>query len=128
MQVRKLLVIGATLASFVAGSCFAQDKVAKQAEVKAKAAQALEDFYKADPKLKDAVAKASGYAVFTTYGLSFLVGGAGGKGIAHDNKTKSITYMDLAQASAGLQIGASDTRYLFVFKDAKSLAEFIDKG
>jgi lipid-binding SYLF domain-containing protein len=128
MQVRKLLVIGTALASFVAGSAFAQDKAAKQAEVRAKATQALEDFYKADPKLKGAVAKAPGYAVFTTYGLSFLIGGAGGKGIAYDNKTKKTTYMDLAQASAGLQIGASDTRYLFVFTDEKSLAQFIEKG
>jgi lipid-binding SYLF domain-containing protein len=128
MQLRKLLVIGATLASFLTAGAFAQDKAARQAEVKAKAGQALQDFYKADPKLKDAVAKAPGYAVFTTYGLTFLVGGAGGKGLAHDNKTKKDTFMDLAQASAGLQIGASDTRYLFVFKDAKALADFIDKG
>jgi lipid-binding SYLF domain-containing protein len=129
MQVRKLLVIGATLVSFVAaGTAFAQDKAAKQAEVKAKAAATLADFYKAEPKLKGEVANAPGYAVFTTYGLSFLLGGAGGKGIAHDNKTKKDVYMDLAQASAGVQIGASDTRYLFVFKDAKSLAEFIEKG
>ncbi len=128
MQLRKLLVIGATLASFLAAGAFAQDKAARQAEVKAKAAQTLEDFYKADPKLKDAVAKAGGYAVFTTYGFTFGVGGAGGKGLAHDNTTKKDTYMDLAQASAGLQIGASDTRYLFVFKDSKSLEQFIDKG
>ena len=129
MQVRKLLVIGATLVSFVAaGTAVAQDKAAKQAEVKAKATQTLEDFYKADPKLKEAVAKAPGYAVFTTYGLSFLVGGAGGKGLVHDNKTKNDTYMDLAQASAGLQVGESDTRYLFVFKDAQHMAQFIDKG
>lgn len=129
MQPRKLIVLAATLVSFVAaGSAFAQDKAAKQKEVKAKAAATLEDFYKAEPKLKEVVAKAPGYAVFTTYGLSFLVGGAGGKGIAHDNKTKKDVYMDLAQASAGVQIGASDTRYLFVFKDAKSLNDFIEKG
>lgn len=129
MQVRKLLVLGATLVSFVAaGTAFAQDKAAKQAEVKAKAMQSLEDFYKAEPKLKDAVAKAPGYAVFTTYGISFLVGGAGGKGIAHDSKTKKDTFMEIGQASAGLQVGASDTRYLFVFKDAKSLNDFIEKG
>lgn len=129
MQVRKLLVLGATLVSFVAaGTAFAQDKAAKQAEVKTKATQSLEDFYKAEPKLKDAVAKAPGYAVFTTYGISFLVGGAGGKGIAHDNKTKKDTFMEIGQASAGLQVGASDTRYLFVFKDAKSLNDFIEKG
>jgi lipid-binding SYLF domain-containing protein len=128
MQLSRRLVIGATLASFLAAGAFAQDKAAKQAEVKAKATQALQDFYKADAKLKDAVAKAPGYAVFTTYGISFLVGGAGGKGLAHDKKTGKDTYMSLAQASAGLQIGASDTRYLFVFKDAKSLSEFIEKG
>jgi lipid-binding SYLF domain-containing protein len=128
MQLRTLLVVGATLASFLAPSAFAQDKAAKQAEVKAKATQTLEEFYKADAKLKDVVSKSAGYAVFTTYGLSFGLGGAGGVGLAHDNKTKMDTYMSIAQASAGLQIGASDTRYLFTFKDAKSLASFIEKG
>ena len=129
MQVRKLFVIGATFVSFLAaGATFAQDKATKQAEVKAKATQTLDDFYKADPKLKDAVAKAPGYAVFTTYGLSFLVGGAGGKGLVHDNKSSMDTFMDLAQASAGVQVGVSDTRYLFVFKDAQQMAQFIDTG
>jgi lipid-binding SYLF domain-containing protein len=129
MKVRNLFILGAALVSLVAaGPGFAQDKAKKQAEIRAKATQTLEDFYKSDPKLRDAVAKAPGYAVFTTYGFSFVLGGSGGKGIAHDNKTKKVTYMDLGQASAGVQIGASDTRYLFVFKDAKSLAEFVDKG
>jgi lipid-binding SYLF domain-containing protein len=128
MQLRKLLAIGATLVAFLAAGAFAQDKAAKQTEVKAKAAQALQDFYKADPKLKDAVAKAPGYAVFTTYGLSFGFGGAGGKGLVHDEKNKKDTFMNIAQASAGIQMGASDTRYLFVFKDADSMAQFIDKG
>ena len=129
MQGRKLVAIGAMLLVFVAtGTAVAQDKAAKQTEIRAKATQTLEDFYKADPKLKDAVAKAPGYAVFTTYGFSFLLGGAGGKGLVNDNKTKQVTYMELGQASAGLQIGASDTRILFVFKDAKSMADFVDKG
>jgi lipid-binding SYLF domain-containing protein len=128
MQLRKLLVIGAALLSMLGASTFAQDKSAKQSEVKAKAMQALQDFYKADPKLKDAVAKAPGYAVFTTYGLSFGLGGAGGKGVAHDSKARKDTFMSIAQASAGLQIGASDTRYLFVFSSEKALNEFIEKG
>jgi len=127
MKRRTLLVTSAALASLLA-SAYAQDKAAQQAEVKAKAMQALQDFNAADAKIKDAVGKAPGYAVFTTYGLSFGLGGAGGKGIAHDSKSRKDTYMSIAQASAGLQIGASDTRYLFVFKDAKSLADFIEKG
>src|SRR5262245_38181350 len=128
MQLRKLLIIGAALLWTLSLGAFAQDKAAQQIEIKTKAMQALQDFYKADPKLKDAVAKAPGYAVFTTYGLSFGLGGAGGKGIAHDSTTKKDVFMSIAQANAGLQIGASDTRYLFVFSDAKALAEFIDKG
>jgi lipid-binding SYLF domain-containing protein len=107
---------------------FAQDKAAKQAEVKAKAGQALEDFYKADPKLKSAVANAPGYAVFTTYGLSFGLGGAGGKGVAHDNKSSKDVFMNIAQASAGFQLGASDTRYLFVFTDPHAFASFVAHG
>jgi len=128
MPLRKLIIIAATLLSTLGLGAFAQDKAAKQSEVRTKATQALQDFYKADPKLKDAVAKAPGYAVFTTYGLSFGLGGAGGKGLAHDSKAKKDVYMSIAQASAGLQIGASDTRYLFVFSDAKALTDFIDKG
>ncbi|MBB3178238.1 YSC84-related protein [Variovorax sp. Sphag1AA] len=128
MERRKILIIVAALTSLLASSAYARDKAAHQAEVKAKAMQALQDFYQADPAIKDAVNKAPGYAVFTTYGLSFGLGGAGGKGLAHDSKSKKDTYMSIAQASAGLQVGASDTRYLFVFNDAKSLADFINKG
>src|SRR4051812_3699339 len=99
MQRRKFLLIAPAL---VAGSTVhAQaDKGAKQSEVKAKANQTLQDFYKADPQLQDAVLKAPGYAVFTTFGLSFVFGGAGGKGVAHDSKTSTDTYMNIAQGSA----------------------------
>ena len=48
--------------------------------------------------------------------------------MVHDNKTKKDTFMDMAQASAGVQIGASETSYLFVFKDAASMQQFIDSG
>jgi len=128
MRFSNLLITGVAFLSMLGTGAYAQGKPAQQAEVQAKAMQALQDFYTADPKLKDAVAGAPGYAVFTTYGLSFGLGGAGGKGIAHNNKTKSNVYMSIAQASAGLQIGASDTRYLFVFNDVKALNEFIEKG
>ncbi|MBO9648811.1 MAG: hypothetical protein J7605_09880 [Variovorax sp.] len=130
MKRRKILFVGAAMATLLVSVSYAKDKdkAAHQAEVKSKAMHALQDFYKADPKIKDEIGKAPGYAVFTTYGLSFGLGGAGGKGVAHDSMSKKDTYMSIAQASAGLQIGASDTRYLFVFDNAKSLADFIDQG
>jgi lipid-binding SYLF domain-containing protein len=116
--------------AFVAGPAAAQtsDKAKKQEEVLKAAEVSLADFYKADPKIKTMVDKAPGYAVFKTYGLSFVLGGAGGKGVVYERATKKHTYMELALASAGAQIGASDTRYLFIFKDTKDLRQFIDSG
>ena len=129
MKLHHLLTIAAVTLSLAAGGALAQsEKEKKQAEVRKATATSLEKFYKADPKLKGEVAKAPGYAVFTTFGISFLIGGAGGKGLTHDNKTKKVTYMDMAQASAGLQIGAAESETLIIFKSPKAMQEFIDKG
>jgi lipid-binding SYLF domain-containing protein len=130
MRLQRLFTVGLLSLSFTATSAVADnaDKAKKQAEIRGKVHTSLNAFYKADPKLKAEVAKAAGYGVFGTYGLSFLVGGAGGSGVVHDNKTKQDTFMDMGQASAGLQIGASETSYLFIFKDAASMQQFIDSG
>jgi lipid-binding SYLF domain-containing protein len=129
MKLHHLLTTTVVALSLATGSALAQDdKAKKQAEVRKATQTSLEKFYKEDPKLKDAVAKAPGYAVFTTYGISFIFGGAGGKGLATDNKTKKITYMDMAQASAGLQVGATESETLIIFKTAQALQNFVDKG
>jgi lipid-binding SYLF domain-containing protein len=130
MRLQRLFTVGLVALSFIAASAAADDadKAKKQAEIRGKVDTSLNAFYKADPKIKAEVKKAAGYGVFGTYGLSFLVGGAGGTGVVHDNKTKKDTFMDMAQASAGLQVGASETNYLFVFKDAASMQQFIDSG
>jgi lipid-binding SYLF domain-containing protein len=129
MKLLQILTAGALTLSLAAGSALAQsDKAKKQAELRKVTNASLEKFYKAEPKLKGEVAKAPGYAVFTTYGLSFLIGGQGGKGIAHNAKTKHDTYMEMAQASAGLQIGASESEILIVFKTTKALDDFVTKG
>jgi lipid-binding SYLF domain-containing protein len=129
MRLSRFLTAAAVTLSLAAGAALAQDdKAKKQAEVRKVTAGSLEKFYKANPKLKEEVTKAPGYAVFTTYGFSFIFGGAGGKGLVHDNKTKKVTYMDMAQASAGLQVGASESETLIVFKSPAAMQNFIDKG
>ena len=129
MKLHGLLTAAVVTLSLAAGNAFAQsDKAKKQAEVRKAAETALEKFYKADPKIRGEVEQAPGYAVFTTYGLSFIIGGAGGKGLVHDMKTKKDTYMDMAQASAGLQIGAAESETLIIFKSEKALTEFVTKG
>ena len=129
MDARRRTMACALLLAVAAGGATAQDDRAKrQAEIRAAAQAALEKFYKAEPKLRAEVAKAPGYAVFTTYGLSFFVGGAGGKGLVHDAASRSDTFMNMGQASAGVQFGAGETDLLIVFRTRDRLRQFVDKG
>jgi len=122
--------IGTALALLV-GACASTspaEKSSKQSEVREATQRSLQKFYKADPTLQSAVAMAPGYGIFTTYGLSFILGGAGGSGIVHNNSTNVDTFMDTAQASAGLQAGVAQTDTLIVFKTQQALEKFVEKG
>ena len=128
MKLRSVFAVFA-LAAFAATSAVAaSDKEAKQAEVKKATAAALDKFYKERPALQKEVTGAPGYAVFTTYGVSFIVGGGGGTGLAHDNATKKVVYMNMGKASAGLQVGLAQQDTLIVFKSKPALQKFVDKG
>jgi lipid-binding SYLF domain-containing protein len=129
MKIHQLLAAGAAFIALAGGNALAEGtKAEKRAEVLKSSRATLADFYKHEPKLKGQVEKSTGYATFTTYGLSFLIGGAGGKGVVHDRKTGKETFMDMAQASAGVQIGLSQSRVLIVFKNEKAVRTFVDKG
>lgn len=128
MRMTRWLGICALSLSFVAGTAFAQDKAARQAEVLKKTDAALQAFYAKKPELKAAVAKAPGYGVFTTYGVSFLVGGSGGTGVVHDNKTSANTFMKMGSATVGGQIGAAENDVLIIFKNAAAMSDFVNKG
>ena len=104
------------------------DRTKKQADIRQATQTALEKFYQAKPELRDEVTKAPGYAVFTTYGASLVVGGAGGKGIAHDNRTNQDMFMEMGQASAGLQAGIAQSEVLIVFESPEAFQKFVDKG
>jgi lipid-binding SYLF domain-containing protein len=126
-----LNLLGAAVVALLVAACAttsSESTSSKQAEVRQATQKSLSKFYQANPQLQADVANAPGYAVFTTYGLSFIVGGAGGKGLVHNNQTGTDTFMDTAQASAGAQIGAAETDTLIIFKTAEAMQKFIDKG
>lgn len=126
-----LIVSGAAL-TVVATPALARDDAAsvkaERAELHKMCSDALATLYKAKPALKARIAKAAGYGCFTSFGMSFFVGGAGGEGLVHSNRTGKDVYMKMAQASGGFDFGIKDYREVLVFNDAKTLAQFVDKG
>jgi lipid-binding SYLF domain-containing protein len=111
-----------------AGPALAADPAAQKAELRKMCDEALATLYKAKPETKAAIEKAAGYGCFSSFGISFFVGGAGGRGLVHDNASKKTVYMNMGQATGGLDFGIKDYREVLVFKDKATLAKFVDKG
>jgi len=128
MKFHTFLGLGVLSLSLMSGAAAAADKNTKKAEVDKATQTALAHFYQAKPELQAAVDKAPGYGIFTTYGVSFLIGGSGGSGVVHNNATKKNTYMSVGGASAGVQLGASETEMLIIFKTAAAMNKFVEKG
>jgi lipid-binding SYLF domain-containing protein len=130
MNIKSILGISALSLSLslAAGSAFAATKAEKQAEALKATSAARDRIYAKNPALKADVAKAAGYAVFTTYGVSFIVGGSGGTGVVHDNKTSNNTFMKIGGASAGFQLGAVENDVLVIFKSAAAMQGFVKNG
>ena len=123
-----VLFAPAALAQSQAPAAKAADLDTKRAELRKMCDEALAVVYKAKPAVKEAVAKSAGYGCFTSFGMSFFVGGAGGQGLVHANASGKDTYMKMGQASGGLDFGIKQYREVLVFKDAKTLQQFVDKG
>ena len=99
MKLPHLLTTAALTLSLAAGTALAQDdKAKKQAEVRKATATSLGKFYKEDPKLKEAVTNAPGYAVFTTYGLSFLIGARASSRTTRRRRSPTWTWRRRARA------------------------------
>jgi lipid-binding SYLF domain-containing protein len=126
---RRRLVLAMTLALAVPSVAFAATKQESRAEVSKKGQQALNALYKAQPSARKAVESAAGYAAFSNFGMKILVAGGGsGKGIAVNNKTKTTTYMKMAEVQAGLGFGVKKFQLIWVFETEKALNDFINSG
>ncbi len=91
MKLHHLLTTAVLSLSLAAGSALAQDeKAKKQAEIRKVTATSLERFYKADPKLKEAVANGAGLRRLHHLRLQLHPRRRGRQGLAQDNKTKKV--------------------------------------
>ncbi len=129
MDVKPLIAITAgVLLTMTMAPAQAKDAEQARAERRKMCDEALATLYKSKPELKAHVAKAAGYGCFSSFGVSFLLGGAGGAGLVHDNRTKKTVYMNMGQATGGVDFGIKDYREVLVFNDAKALNDFVTKG
>lgn len=90
--------------------------------------EVLKEIYQQNPIVKDKVAKAVGYAVFSNVGVNVVFASfAGGHGIVVGSGGHE-TFMKMGSAGIGLGLGVKDFRALFIFNDKEKLEAFIDKG
>jgi lipid-binding SYLF domain-containing protein len=106
----------------------AADVQKERTEVRNMCQAALDTLYKEKPELKAHVAKSAGYGCFSSFGFTFILGGAGGKGLVHDNASGKDVFMNMGQASAGADVGIKDYREVLVFKNKATLQKFVDSG
>ena len=104
-------------------------KAQAQADVRKMAKETLSRLYEAQPRAKNAIGKAAGYAVFSNFGMKvFFAGGGKGKGMAVDHATNNETFMKMVEIQAGLGLGIKKFRLVWVFENKKDLNSFINSG
>jgi lipid-binding SYLF domain-containing protein len=127
MNLRFPLFIAACVFGFGISGC-ATDVPKERADLRKMCDDALAALYKEKPEVRAEIGKSAGYGCFANVGATYFIGGAGGKGLVHNSATKKDTYMNMAQASAGIDVGAKDYREVLVFRDRQTLERFVESG
>jgi lipid-binding SYLF domain-containing protein len=101
----------------------------QRATIQTETHKALDELYAAQPVAKDKVAKAAGYAYFSTVNVNLLLlSTENGYGVVHNNSTGKDTYMKMAGGGVGVGMGLKDYRAVFIFKEPGVMETFVTKG
>ena len=129
---KSILVPVCLLAALLAGGCATTGggTPAEQREsILAMKNEVLSELYRQKPDVKQQIANAPGYAVFSNANVNVVLASfGGGYGVARDNRSGKYTYMKMGEVGVGLGLGVKDFRLVFVFHDAAAMRDFIDKG
>lgn len=97
--------------------------------VRAMTEQSLDQLYREEPAARNAVANATGYAVFSDLGFkAMFLGGAHGKGMAVNNTTKQETFMKMSEFLPGLGVGVEKYRLVLIFENPDAFHKFVTSG
>jgi lipid-binding SYLF domain-containing protein len=122
-----VVLVGAWLTG--ASRVAAESAEEKREDILQMADNTLAQLNRLAPGAREVIGDAAGYGVFSDQGVKILVFGSGlGKGVVINNSTKRATYMVMGQVQAGLGLGISKFRQVFVFQTADALNNFINYG
>lgn len=124
---RLILSLFLTLFLF-SGFTFGNSDEERRAERLNDSKEALELLYQEEPTAKEEIQSAYGYATFKNYGMSIMISFEGGTGLAHNNKTKQVTYMNMGSSGLGMGFGAKEFMAVFVFENKKVFDKFLKDG
>jgi len=128
---KRILTLGCMAMLLLAGGCATTGSTPaeQRASIQAMKNQVLSEIYRQKPDVKQQVASAPGYAVFSNANVNLVLASfGGGHGVARNNLTGEQTYMKMGEVGVGLGLGVKDFRLLFVFHDEAAMSRFIDKG
>jgi lipid-binding SYLF domain-containing protein len=100
----------------------------KRAKIDSNERDTLKRLFEENDKAKRLFDRAIGYAVFDNTKVSLGLTGGGGAGVAVDKGSGKRTYMKMGTAGLNLGLGAQVYQIVFLFEDAETLSNFIEKG
>jgi len=100
----------------------------KRMKIDETAEETLQTLFTDDEKAKALYDKAYGWAVFDNLKLAFGFSGGGGQGVAVAKESGDRTYMKMGTVGVGLGLGANKYQIVFLFQDAQTFDNFVNKG
>jgi lipid-binding SYLF domain-containing protein len=120
-----LLVLLLAMSSMAAAASVAE----KRQSVRDMANNTLDRLYQVHPSAQAAIESAEGYAVFSNYGVKFLLlGGGKGKGLAVNNRSGEEVFMKMVEVQAGFGLGVKKFSMVFVFETENAFERFVNSG
>jgi lipid-binding SYLF domain-containing protein len=113
----------------VAAPVHAADKAQQQADIRKTSQDILAELVRIQPSAQAAVERAAGFAVFSSAGLKvFVAGGGMGTGMAVNNRTRQVVFMKMAEVQAGLGMGFSRLKQVWIFDTQAAFDSFVNSG
>jgi len=101
----------------------------KKANIRQQRDEMLGQLLAANPRLRDTLSRAAGYATFKQTSVNLLLlATANGYGEVVDNRTRTETFMRMASLGGGVGAGVKDLRVIFIFHDPAVMKQFVEQG